>query len=88
MIENGEEINKELNKYFLSVFSQQESDRELEPVQIIRGQEVDKLSDIVIRREVISKEIDRLKRLNLQGQTTFFRGFLGNVEKNSLNPLR
>ena len=30
----------------------------MEPVQIFRGQEVDKLSDIVI-----SREIDRLKRL-------------------------
>ena len=28
---------------FLSIFSQEESDRELEPVQILRGQEVDKL---------------------------------------------
>ena len=37
LIENGEEISKELNKYFLSVFSQEELDRELEPVQIFRG---------------------------------------------------
>ena len=37
LIENGEEITKELNEYFLSVFSQKESDRELEPVQILRG---------------------------------------------------
>ena len=62
LIENGEEISKELNKYFLSVFSQEESDRELEPVQIFRGQKVDKLSDIVISREVISREIYRLKK--------------------------
>ena len=32
LIENGEKISKELNKYFLSVFSHEESDRELEPV--------------------------------------------------------
>ena len=54
LIENGEEISKELNKYFLSIFSQEESDRELDPVQIFRGQEIDKLSDKVIRRDVIS----------------------------------
>ena len=41
LIENGEEIGKEFNKY-LSVFSQEESDRKLEPVQIFKGQEVDK----------------------------------------------
>ena len=34
LIENGEEISKELNKYFLFVFSQKESDRELELIQI------------------------------------------------------
>ena len=34
LIENGEEINKELSKY-LSVFSHEESDRELKPVQIL-----------------------------------------------------
>ena len=37
LIKNGEEISKELNKYFLCVFSQEESGRELEPVQIFRG---------------------------------------------------
>ena len=62
LIENGEEISKELNKYFLSVFSKEESGRELEPVQILRGHEVDKLSEIVISREVVSKKIDRLKK--------------------------
>ena len=40
LIENGEEISMKLNKYFLSVFSQEESDKELETVQIFRGQEV------------------------------------------------
>ena len=48
LIENGEEISKELNKYFLSVFSQEESDRELEPVQNFREQEIDKLNDILL----------------------------------------
>ena len=52
LIENGEEISKELNKYFLSVFSQRSW---METVQIFRVQEVDKLSDIVISREVVGK---------------------------------
>ena len=60
LVENGEEISKELNKYFLSVFSQEESNREMELVQIFSGKEVDKLSDIVISREVVSREINRL----------------------------
>ena len=56
------QISKELNKYFLSVFSLEESGREMELVQIFRGQEVDKLSKIVISREVVSKKIDELKK--------------------------
>ena len=72
MIINGEKISKELNKYFLSVFSQEESDRELEPVQIFRGQEVDKLSDIVISKEVVSREIDRLKKTKSPGLDDIF----------------
>ena len=62
LIIKGEEISKKLNKYFLSVFSQEESGRELDPVQIFRGQEVNKLSEIVISTEVVTREIDRLKK--------------------------
>ena len=58
LIENGEDISKKLNKYFLSIFPQEESGRELEPVQIFRRQEADKLSEIAISREVVSKEIN------------------------------
>ena len=54
-IENSDKISKELNKYFLPVFSQEETAREQEPVQIFRGQELDKLNDIIIRRKVISR---------------------------------
>ena len=42
LIEKGKEISKELNNYFLSVFTQEEPDRELELEQIFRGQEADK----------------------------------------------
>ena len=71
LIENGEEISKELNKYFLSVFSQ-ESGRELEPVEIFRGQELDKLSKIVINREAVSREIDKLKKTKSPGPNDIF----------------
>ena len=73
LIENGEEISKELNKYFLSVFNKKESSRELEPVHIFKGgQEVDKLSEIGISREVASKEIDRLKKIKSPGPDDIF----------------
>ena len=55
LIEKGEEISKELNKYFLSVFTQEEPDSELELEHIFRGQEADKLSDINIDKEMVRK---------------------------------
>ena len=87
LIINGEEISKELNKYFLSVFSQEESGRELEPVQIFRGQEVDKSSDIVIGREVISREIDRLKKTKSSGPDDIFPRILKECRKEFVEPV-
>ena len=56
----------------MSVFSREKSGRELEPVQIFRGQEDDKLSEIAISREVVSKEIDRLKKTKSPGPDDIF----------------
>ena len=87
LIENGEEINKELNKYFLSVFSKEESGRELDPVQIFMGQEVDKLSEIVISREVISKEIDGLKKTKSPGPDDIFPKILKECREELVEPI-
>ena len=87
LIENYKEISKELNKYFLSVFSQEESERELEPVQIFRRQEVDKLSDIVINREVISREIDRFKKTKSPGPDVIFPRILKECREELVEPI-
>ena len=87
LIINGEEISMELNKYFLSVFSQEESDRELEPVQIFMSQEVDKLSDIVISREVVSREIDRLKKTKSPGSDDIFLRILKECREEFVEPI-
>ena len=71
MIENGEEISRELNNYFLSVFSQ-EVDEELEPEQIFRGLENNKLTDIGISKEIVCKEIGRLKKNKSPGPDDIF----------------
>ena len=86
LIENGEEISKELNKY-LSVFSQEKSDRELEPVQIFREQEINKLNNIVIRREVISREIDRLKKTKSSGLDDIFPRILKECREELVQPI-
>ena len=61
-----------LNNHFLSVFSQEGLDRELKQEQMFRGQEVDRLSDIGINREIVSKEIDSLKKTKSPGPGDIF----------------
>ena len=56
LIEKGEEIRKELNNYFLSVFIQEQPDGELDLEQIFRGQEADILNDICIGRVMVRKD--------------------------------
>ena len=87
LIENGEEISKELKKYFLSVFSQEESGREPEPVQIFKGQEDDKLSEIVIIREVVSREIDRLKKTKSPRPDDIFPRILTECREELIEPI-
>ena len=82
LIENGEEISKVLNKYFLSMFSQEESNRELEPVHIFREQEVDKLSEIFI-----SREIDRLIKTKSPGPDDIFPSILKECREELVEPI-
>ena len=82
LIKNGEDISKVLDKYFLSIFSQEELDRELEPVQIFRRQEIDKLSDIVI-----SREIDRLKNTKSPGLDNIFPRILRECRRELVEPI-
>lgn len=72
LIDDSQEISKELNDYFLSVFSQVGDDREPEPEQVFKGQEVDKLIDILISKEIVSKEIDKLKKTKSPGPDNIF----------------
>ena len=69
----------------MSIFSQEESGRELEPVQIVRGQEVDKLSEI--SREVVSKEIDRLKKTKSPGPDNIFPSILRECREELIEPI-
>ena len=67
LIVTGEEISKELNKYFLSVFNKEEN-RMPEPGQVFGGRKDEKLKDRVISKVIVSKEIDRLKKTKSPGQ--------------------
>ena len=85
LIEKGEEISKELNNYFLSVFTQEEPDGELELEQILRGQEAEKLNDIYIGREMVRKEIDKLKKTKSPGPDDIFPRILKECREQQLD---
>ena len=87
LIENGEKISKELNKYFLSVFSKEESGRELVSVQTFKRQELDKLSEIAISREVDSKEMDRLQKTKSPGPDDIFPRILMECREELVEPI-
>ncbi len=87
LIDKGEEISKELNNYFLSVFSQEEPDREVEVEHIIRGEEDEKLSDVGISREIVRKEIDRLKKTKSPGPDDIFPRTLKECKEELSEPI-
>ena len=59
--------------------------RELELVQIFRRQEIDKLSEIVISREVLSK--DRLKKTKFLGPDDIFPRILREYREELVEPI-
>ena len=87
LIDKGEEISKELNNYFLSVFPQEEPDREVALEQIFRGQEDEELSDTGISREIVRKEIDRLKKTKSPGPDNIFPRILKECKEELSEPL-
>ena len=62
MVSSGEDMDKVLNDYFLSVFTKE--DKNIVPVclQIFRGEESEKLIDVEVTRELVVREIDKMKK--------------------------
>ncbi len=81
IIESGEEMSKLLNDYFLSVFNRENQDTIPLGKEVFRGEENDKLRDVIITRQVVQKEIEKLKKINRQVQTTYIHGFWKNAGK-------
>ena len=87
LIDDSQEISKELNSYFLSVFSEEGDEREPEPEQVYRGQELHKLSDIFISKEIVSKEIDKLKKTKSPGPDDIFPRVLKECKEELSEPI-
>ena len=61
MVSLGEEMSKVLNDYFLSVFTKEDKNIVLVCEQIFRGKESEKLKDVELTKELVVREIDKMK---------------------------
>ena len=67
MLSSREDMCKVLNDYFLSVFTKE--DKNIAPVceQIFREEESEKLIDVEVTRELVVREIDKMKKFESPG---------------------
>ncbi len=65
-------MSKLLNKYFLSVFTQENLSTLPEGVQVYKGNDNDMLKDVTITRQIVQEEIDKLKKNKSPGPDEIF----------------
>ena len=56
-----------LNDYFLSVFTKEDVENVPIPQQMFQGTENDKLLDIIIKKDMVQKQLEELNSNNSQG---------------------
>lgn len=87
LVENGEDMSKMLNDYFLSVFTQENLTTIPERVQVYEGEDNDKLRDVTITRQVVQDEIGRLKKNKSPGHDEIFTRVLKECKEALSGPL-
>ena len=70
--ETDEGMSRMLNEYFLSVFTKENFESVPQVTQVFKGREDEKLKDVIIAREDILKEIDKLKKTKSPGPDEIF----------------
>ena len=67
MVSSGENMSKVLKDYFLSVFTKE--NKNIVPVceQIFSGEVSEKLIDVEVTRELVVREIDKMKKFKSPG---------------------
>ncbi len=61
-IESGEELSNLLIYYFLSVFTRENKGTIPAGDEVFQGEDNEKLRDLIITRQVVQKEIEKLKQ--------------------------
>ncbi len=82
IIESGEEINNLLNDYFLSVFTRENQDTIPTGEEVFQGEYNDQLRDLIITRQLVQKEIQKLKKKKSPGPDEIYPRVLKECKEN------
>ena len=67
LVATGKEMSKILNDYFLTVFTEENTQEMPDCEELFRAGDDQKLIDIAVTKEIVEKEIDRLKKFKSPG---------------------
>ncbi len=79
-MESGKEMSNLLNDYFLSVFTRENQDT-------IAGEDDEKLRDVIITRQVVQKEIEKLNKNKSPGPDEIYPRVLKECKEAPSGPL-
>ncbi len=86
VIESGEDMSKLLNDYFLSVFTREKQDT-IPEGEVFQGEDNEKLRDVTITREVVQKEVEKLKKNKSPGPDNIYLRILKECREILSSPL-
>ena len=87
IIESGEDMCKLLNDYFLSVFTRENQDTIPVREEVFQGEDNEKLRDVIITRQVVQKEIEKLKKNKSPGPDKVYPRILKECKEILSGPL-
>ncbi len=79
-------MSKLLNDYFLSVFTRENQDT-IPVGEVFQGEDNEKLRDVIITRQVVQKEIEKLKKNKSQGPDKIYPRMLKECKEILSGPL-